>query len=252
MRDLVKRLLLATFCLLALSAAPAGASTRTYSLTSKAFTMNGFQTRIPKVSVPSPKVNGYITAMRAYLVYDTGREVSIKDVMLHHIVFINHGRHPRDRKGSCEGRWGEPFYGTGEEHQRLILPGGYGYRVERGDRWRMQTMLMSHTLDAKRVYVRYRVRIVTGAAARAMHHVKPMWIRANGCESQNPSYTVEGGGPPGSVTQRTFTWRAPLTGRLVAAGGHLHGGGTDLRLTEPGCGDRTLVDSQPLYAPHSN
>jgi plastocyanin len=251
MRGLVKRLLTATFCLLALLAVPAEARTRTYSFTSRAFPMNGFQTRIPKVAVRAPDVNGYITAMRAYLVDDRGRQVSIKDVMLHHIVFINHGRHPRDHKGSCEGRWGEPFYGTGEEHQRLILPAGYGYRVEKGDRWRMQTMLMSHELKAKTVRVRYRMRIVSGKAARAMHHVKPIWIRANGCESANPSYTVEGGGPPGSVSSRTFTWHVPITGRLVAAGGHLHGGATDLRLTEPGCSDRTLVDSKPLYAAQS-
>src|SRR4051812_17207672 len=101
MRDLVKRLLIAAFCALALLAAPAEARTRTYSFTSRAFPMHGFQTRIPKVAVPAPPRNGYITAMRAFLVYENGRQVSIKDVMLHHIVFINHGRRPRDRKGSC-------------------------------------------------------------------------------------------------------------------------------------------------------
>jgi plastocyanin len=252
MRAHVKRLLIATFCATALLAAPAEAQTRTYSFTSRAFPMDGFQTRIPKVAIPAPGRDGYITAMRAYLVYDDGRQVSIKDVMLHHIVFINHGRHPRDHRGSCEGRWGEPFYGTGEEHQRLILPDGFGYRIEKGDRWRMQAMLMSHEIEAKRVRVRYRVRIVTGAAARGMRHVKPIWIRANGCESENPSYTIEGGGPPGSESQRTFTWHVPITGRLVAAGGHLHGGGTDLRLSEPGCLDRTLVDSRPLYGARSS
>src|SRR5689334_7117064 len=100
MRGLVKRLLIATFCLMALLAVPAEARTRTYTFTSRDFAMGGFQTRIPKVAVPAPKVTGYITAMRAYLVDDRGRQVSIKDVMLHHIVFINHGRHPRDHKGS--------------------------------------------------------------------------------------------------------------------------------------------------------
>jgi plastocyanin len=100
--------------------------------------------------------------------------------------------------------------------------------------------------------VEYRVRVISGKAARGLHHVKPVWIRANGCESVNPSYTVEGTGPPGSVSERTFTWQVPITGKLVAAGGHLHGGAEDLRLTEPACGDRTLVDSQPLYAPRSN
>ena len=51
--------------------------------------------------------------------------------MLHHVVFNNDG--PRGGPGktsSCPGRRGEPFYGTGEERQRLMLPPGYGYRVE--------------------------------------------------------------------------------------------------------------------------
>src|SRR4051812_12671676 len=114
MRRPVKRLLIATFCAFALVAAPAAAGTHTYTYRSRPFDMNSFQVRLPKVPVQAPQVTGYITAMRAYLVYDDGREVSIRDVMLHHSVFINHGRNPRQFKGSCEGRWGEPFYGTGE------------------------------------------------------------------------------------------------------------------------------------------
>src|SRR4051794_22930706 len=175
MRRPVKRLLIAIFCVFAMLAAPAAARTRIYTFKSRTFAMNGFQVRLPKVPVQSPQAGGYITAMRAFLVYGDGRQVSIRDVMLHHIVFINHGSHSRQFKGSCDGRWGEPFYGTGEEHQRLILPRGYGYRIARGDRWRMQTMLMSHTLQAKRVRVEYRVRVVSGKAARALHHVKPVW-----------------------------------------------------------------------------
>ena len=52
----------------------------------------------------------------------------------------------------------------------------------------------------------------------------PYWIRANGCETIQPSYTVPGGGGPGSTYERTWTWNVPMTGRIVAAGGHLHGG----------------------------
>src|SRR4051812_620793 len=122
------------FLILALSAAPAEARTRIYTFKTGAFDMAGFSTRLPKIAVRSPHVDGYITAMRTFLTYEGGPQVSVKAVMLHHTVFINHGAHPRDYKGSCEGGWGEPFYGTGEERQRLIMPPGVGYRINRGDR----------------------------------------------------------------------------------------------------------------------
>jgi plastocyanin len=33
----------------------------------------------------------------------------------------------------------------------------------------------------------------------------------------------------------------------VAAGGHLHGGAKDMWLSQPGCGDRRLLDNRPAY-----
>ena len=57
--------------------------------------------------------------MDAHLVDRRGRRVSIRNVMLHHIVFITSGAR---KNGSCPGRGGEPFWGTGEERQPLKLP----------------------------------------------------------------------------------------------------------------------------------
>ena len=41
---------------------------------------------------------------------------------------------------------------------------------------------------------------------------------------------------------------APFTGRIVAALGHLHGGGKSDVLSEPDCGDRELLRSIPTWA----
>ena len=194
----------------------------------KPFTLSGFQTILPKITVPTPKRSGYITRMDAWLVYEDGRRVSIRDVMLHHIVFINVGR---DKNGSCPGRGGEPFWGTGEEKQPLILPEGYGYRIRKNDRWRMQTMLMSHSLRAHKVRVVYSVRMITGAR---LTRVKPLWLRANGC-STHPSYDIEGDLPPGSKHVKQSLWRMPLSGRIVAASGHLHGSSYGLTVKQPRC-----------------
>lgn len=236
---------LAGVCMAALAlglVAPAGAHARTetFKLKTREFLLAGFQTIFPKLTVPTPHRTGYITRMDAHLVDRRGRRVSIRDVMLHHIVFITSGR---DKNGSCPGRGGEPFWGTGEERQPLKLPEGYGYRVHARDSWRMQTMLMSHSLKAHNVRIVYTVRMVVGARLK---RVKPLWLRANGC-SRHPSYDIEGDQPAGSVHTKQALWRMPLSGRIVAASGHLHGSSYGLKVTQPRCRDRTLIDQKPLY-----
>jgi plastocyanin len=173
-----------------------------------------------------------------------GKRIPLTDVMLHHVVFINDGRRGGPEKlSSCPGRAGEPFYGTGEEHQRLLLPPGYGYRVEARDGWRMVTMLMSHRLERTRVWIEYRVTMET---SKRLTPVRPLWLRASGCDPRS-SYTVDGGGPPGSTDERSAEWAMPISGRIVAAGAHLHGSAKGLEVSQPRCGDRTLIDQRPRY-----
>ena len=182
--------------------------------------------------------------MYARLMYAPGRPVPLQHVMLHHIVFINAGYSGGPAKTtSCHGRRGEPFWGTGEEHEHLELPPGYGYQVDRRDHWRMQTMLMSHGLRARHAYVQYTVRLVTG---RRLQRVKPLWLRAEGC-LKFPSYEVDGGGAPGSTNVRRHRWTMPFSGRIVASGAHLHGSSKGVEISEPGCGDRTIIRHDPRY-----
>jgi plastocyanin len=243
-------LLAATVGALVLGAAAssAEASTQKFSYTSRAFTITGFDVLLPKVRVRAPHRTGYVTRMTAILIDGNGRRLSIRHVMLHHLVFLNDGSGSRGGatpRGSCEGRYGEPFYGTGEEHEHLLLPHGYGYRVQKNDRWRMQAMLMSHDIQTHKVRVRYSFTFVSG---RRMKTVRPFWIRANGCTSQQPSYTVNpSSSTPGATTTRSFTWTVPFNGRIVAAGGHLHGGSVNMTLTQPRCSNRELLDTKPLY-----
>jgi plastocyanin len=222
-----------------LAAAPAGAATRHLTLRSGPYHVQGFQTVWPTATVHSAGLNGYVTKMDAELVDGRGRHVRINKVMLHHVVFIDNDR----RYNACRGRKGTPFFGTGEENERLVLPPGYGYRTHRGDSWRMVAMFMSHQLAAKTVYLRYHVTVVTG---RRMTDVLPMWLRADGCKVE-PAYDIDGEGDPAQHNLQTTAWRVPVDGRIVAAGGHLHGGAYDLRVTQPRCGDRELVHNAPRY-----
>jgi plastocyanin len=239
----LRPVLLSIVALLA-GAVPAHAATHHLTLRSKAFTVNGFQTVWPTATVRDAGMDGYITRMDAELVDAHGRRVLINKVMLHHTVFIDDSR----SYNSCPGRKGTPFYGTGEENERLVLPPGYGYRTHRGDRWRLVAMFMSHQLYAKTVYLQYHVTVVTH---RRMTDVLPMWLRADGCKVE-PAYDINGDGDPAQHNLQTTAWRMPVNGRIVAAGGHLHGGAYDLRVTQPRCGDRVLVHNAPRYGEPSD
>ena len=226
-----------------LSAVPARADQRTFTLRYGPVHMGGFNVKYPRGSVSVPHADGSIVRMHARLVDARGRRVTIRDVMLHHIVF--HRSRRSSVRGACTNRSAEPFYGTGEENQSLILPPGYGYPTRPHDQWRMAAMLMSHRLRKRDVFIQYRVTIDD---SRALTPVRAFWVRANGC-SNGIGYGVSGGGGPGAVSTKRFDWKVPIDGRIVAAGGHLHGGAHDMWLSQPRCGDRRLLDTSPGYAP---
>jgi plastocyanin len=242
----LRHLLLLAAIAATMALAPGTASAQTITYRAGPFHINGFQTLLPKIRVRSPHMDGYITKMNATLHYGNGRRVSIRRVMLHHIVFLNDGRPNKEPGGSCKGRKGEPFYGTGEEREQLLLPKGYGYPVHQHDRWRMQTMLMSHSFEARNVWVQYTFTFTK----RKQTPVRPFWIRANGCKTTQPSYSVQQ--LSGGLDHRTFRWTVPMNGRIVAAGGHLHGGAISMSLTQPACGDRKLLDTDPLFGPKND
>ena len=79
-----------------------------------------------------PKLDGYVVGMDARLVDTRGKAVTIRDVMLHHVVFYK--RISPASQSACAGKSQEGFYGTGEEKQQLRLPAGYGYPVAKGER----------------------------------------------------------------------------------------------------------------------
>ena len=72
--------------------APAQAETRTLTLRYGPVHMGGYNVEFPKAAVDAPKLNGYVTYMTASLVDKRGKPITIRDVMLHHLVFHRRGR----------------------------------------------------------------------------------------------------------------------------------------------------------------
>jgi plastocyanin len=207
------------------------------------FEVGSYETLQKAVQAKAPPVPGAIVAMDARLVDAKGAVLPQQITMLHHLVFTNGGPDNRRADPSCPLKTTrERFWGTSEELRPLTLPAGYGYPTAPNDVWRALLMVMHHRSGEREFYVEYRVTV----DPRLVIPVKPYWLSVIPC-SPDPQWTVPGGGAKTHRRTRTFTM--PEAGRIVAAGGHLHGGAKALTLTQPGCKDRALVRNLPAYAP---
>lgn len=252
------RRLAPTLCLFVLAfAAPASAEVRTETFRHGPIEVRGYEVKQENTdfAIPEPNVDGFITKMEVDVVDATGRPVPISRLMLHHIVFVNTGRafgEKNDR--TCDGivgldsktvlpDVGERFYAAGEERAKLDLPPGYGYRTNAGDRWLMTWMLMNHRKQTDRAYIQYKVTIDT---APDLQPVDPYWLDVRNCRS-DPVFDAPGGGKRGSRYETSDDFTMPQSGRIVATGGHVHGGAYHLRTTMPDCGNRELWDVNPAW-----
>jgi hypothetical protein len=220
-------------------------SLKTYVFRVGPFNIGGYQTFRHNDVVKPPPVAGSIVGMDVRVVDTHGDEIPQSQLMLHHNVFTNGGPDNKRDDGACPERAvTERFYGSSEELRPLTLPRGYGYPTDPRDKWKMIWMVMNHRHERREAYVEYRVTVDPAK----LTPVKPYWLSVVPCVS-DPQYTVPGGGKPGTVHRRSETFTMPKAGRIVAVGGHLHGGSYGLRLTQPACGNRTIALSKPTYAP---
>ena len=241
-------LLAVSFALLVAGAPPAFAKEQTYHLRFGPVALNGYQVRQNSDEVKTPHVTGYITHMRAHVVDRQGRDIPIQRLMLHHVLFTNRGYPGGSRSdGACPDIPRERFYGTGEEHQVLDLPDGYGVPVKERDHWWAAWMLMNHRQKRDVGYIQYDV---TVEKDRKLTPVKAYWLDVTDCRGP-VYYNVLGGGKPGSTAHKSVTWKVPFDGRLIAGGAHLHGGTKGMRLVQERC-KREIDDSAPLYGMPDN
>jgi plastocyanin len=208
-------------------------------------------TRELLVAPPKPMVDGHITDMRVDVTNKDGSKVPISRLMLHHIVFGKLGRRDPTCGNSFIG-WdsrtllpnaGERFYAAGEERAVMSLPKGHGYPTATDDTWFMTYMVMNHRARVDRAYISYEVTVDT---APGLTSVTPYWLDVENCKS-DPVYNVPGGRKSGSTHRRIFVWNVPEGGRIVAAGGHVHGGGQNLTLRRPDCSDQRIYASRPVW-----
>jgi hypothetical protein len=230
----------------AIGAKQAPASTvHTYVFRVGPFPVGGYQVRYSpdRSPIPAPPVSGFVTNMSARVVDARGNAVPVTRIMLHHVIFSDAGSPGAYRRdGTCASS-PQRFYGTGEEHETMRMPPGYGYKFSRGDRWEVAWMLMNHQLRPEADYLEYRVTLDT---ASNLTPVTPYWLSVVAC-SGDPIFNVAGGGAPGSTAVFAHTWIVPADGRIIASGAHVHGGDKAQILSQPRCGNRVLIDTRPTY-----
>ena len=225
-------------------AVPAEAKTTTHTWRVGPVDMRGYATEQALQDTRAPRMTGYLTAMYARIVDAAGRPVPQERVMLHHVFFVNHGRFRGDRRaGDCRSRNGETFYGTGEEDQAIELPAGYGYRLRKGDRWRVGWMFMNHRPARERVYLQYTITVTDEPRTP----VTPYWISVS-CKA-GKIYSVPG---DGSVHELSRTWKVPRGGRIVTGAAHAHGGALSVDVADQRCGGRVLLSSEARYGLESD
>lgn len=247
----MKRALTAVFVCCLLLPASASAATKTASFNVGPVKVGGYQVKYDFMGAPHPPGTGYITHMDVDVVDGPGpdaKHVPIRRLMLHHIVFVNLTK----RDGTC-GNFtnfdsvsklpgAERFYARGEEGAQLQLPRGYGYKFAPGRPWGLTYMFMNHRRTLDKAWIRYRLTYETTPQTE----VKPYWLDVRNCLA-DPVFNVPGGGKRGSTYRRSTTWTAPEAGRLVAGGGHVHGGAKNLTLTRKDCGGSRIYRSRPLW-----
>jgi hypothetical protein len=162
--------------------------------------------------------NCYLTGVRVDLVYQDGSPANLDSgVMLHHLVVFNSGQPDATCPPNTPlGSFGQRFFASGNERTGGALPPGFGYHLGT-DPVRTIIDLMNHSSEPKVVSIKATVTHVPDSTPD-MAPVTPVWLDENNCGTSE--YAV-----PAGPSHQVWRWTSTITGRVVAAGGHVHDGG---------------------------
>jgi plastocyanin len=203
----------------------------------------------------APAEPGYVLGFKEMALVDSrkpnAKPLPIAKMMVHHFLYFAPGRLDQ-APGSC---WGNSGFigGRGEEHPlgrtAQSIPSkwrdryGIHNRTAEGTApdWRLTAMVMNHYKRPKSFYVRTKVHYTTEKRRAA----SPVVIGDCAHLANGMSYDVPGGGKPGSNFVDSSDWTAPVSGRLLVASSHQHGGGKYQTLDSRTC--RRRLFKAPVY-----
>lgn len=161
--------------------------------------------------------DGWLIAYHPRLADAAGN--TIPGRLLHHVAFWNVSR----SDFLCPNKEEHIFGAGGEMNDWPALP-GFGYRVARGERIRVNTMFHNPTdTDYPETYIEVRVEYRRAADGVALKSVYPTWFDVQECGDSGYDLT-----PGTNVTTGRFTLKH--AGILLGLGGHLHDYGLKLEV----------------------
>jgi stress up-regulated protein Nod 19 len=188
---------------------------------------------------PKPCTDCYITAITPELRFADGSRADMNNgVMLHHLVVAQPGAPDLTcARTDGIGAMGRRIFASGDERTPIALPEGFGFRVDPG-KWIGVIELMNHSAAPQTVWFDAVVHHVP-LATPGMKPVTPVWLDVNDCS--NSQYAV-----PSGHSATPWDWRSSVTGRIVAAAGHVHAGGQGVTLDNATTGQR-ICASRAAY-----
>jgi hypothetical protein len=138
----------------------------------------------------------------------------------------------------------ERLLGAGRETEDVVFPRTVGIPLAAGHRLGLYIMWDNQTgTEVPDAYLRLSLPWISPRQVPKPVVALPFLVDVNFVFGGANSYAI----PPGPST-RTYEFSMPLAGHLLAAGGHLHDYGTELRLEDTRSG-KTLVRIRPKRAP---
>ena len=167
-------------------------------------------------------IEGWLLAYHPKLV-DAGGN-AVPGTMLHHTAFWNENR----ADFLCPNKE-EHIFGAGSEMTDWAEVPGYGYRVQKGDRIRIETMVYNPTPTSyEKVYLEVAIPFQdasAGANATPRKNVYPAWMDVTSCGDSGYDLPAGKSEKSGSVTVK-------YDGVLLGVGGHLHDYGKQVVLQD--------------------
>ena len=152
-------------------------------------------------------LDGFLLAYAPLLVDADGN--AVPGIVLHHTAFWN-----TDRSDFLCPNKEEHIFGAGTELTNWMEIPGYGYRVQKGDRIRIETMVHNPTATSyDKVYLE--VKIPYADSTAATKSVYPAWMDVQSC--RDSGYDLRAG-----KNENTGTVTVKYNGILLGVGGHMH------------------------------
>jgi hypothetical protein len=167
-------------------------------------------------------IDGWLLAYHPRLVDVSGN--AVPGTVLHHVAFWNENR----ADFLCPNRE-EHIFGAGSEMTDWAEIPGFGYRVMKGDKIRIETMMYNPTPTSyDKVYLEVQIPFVdasAGSVGKMIQSVYPAWMDVKVCGDS--SYDV-----PAGKSEKTGTVTVKYDGALLGVGGHMHDYGRQIVLQD--------------------